>query len=132
MRSILGDMVQWSQTPQPRQVRELLFVVLAGSPGAALGSGAGVAVPAPVTAAAWQPRPLASSPGSDAVPSAQEVMAGDRAARLAARAVGQGRLRPWHATAAGYLAVLKDMVVDHRAEKCWLAALVARQEAEVR
>jgi hypothetical protein len=27
--------VKWSQTPQPRQVRELLFVVLAGSPGAA-------------------------------------------------------------------------------------------------
>jgi hypothetical protein len=25
--------VKWSQTPQPRQVRELLFVVLAGSPG---------------------------------------------------------------------------------------------------
>jgi hypothetical protein len=44
----------------------------------------------------------------------------------------KGSLRPWHATAAGYLAVLKDMVVDHRAEKCWLAALVARQDAEVR
>jgi hypothetical protein len=27
--------VKWSQTPRPRQVRELLFVVLAGSPGAA-------------------------------------------------------------------------------------------------
>jgi hypothetical protein len=25
--------VKWSQTPRPRQVRELLFVVLAGSPG---------------------------------------------------------------------------------------------------
>jgi hypothetical protein len=24
---------EWSQTPRPRQVRELLFVVLAGSPG---------------------------------------------------------------------------------------------------
>jgi hypothetical protein len=24
--------VKWSQTPRPRQVRELLFVVLAGSP----------------------------------------------------------------------------------------------------
>jgi hypothetical protein len=44
----------------------------------------------------------------------------------------KGTLRPWHATAAGYLAVLKDMVVDHRAEKCWMAALVARQDAEVR
>ena len=28
--------MKWSQTPQPRQVRELLFVVLVGSPGAAL------------------------------------------------------------------------------------------------
>lgn len=27
--------MKWSQTPRPRQVRELLFVVLAGSPGAA-------------------------------------------------------------------------------------------------
>jgi hypothetical protein len=27
--------VKWSQTPRPRQVRESLFVVLAGSPGAA-------------------------------------------------------------------------------------------------
>jgi hypothetical protein len=27
--------VKWSQTPRPRQVRELLFVVLAGSPRAA-------------------------------------------------------------------------------------------------
>jgi hypothetical protein len=44
----------------------------------------------------------------------------------------KGTLRPWHATAAGYLAVLKDMVVDHRAEQRWLAALVARQDAEVR
>jgi tetratricopeptide (TPR) repeat protein len=29
------SVVDWSQTPRPRQVRELLFVVLAGSPGAA-------------------------------------------------------------------------------------------------
>jgi hypothetical protein len=28
--------VTWSQTPRPRQVRESLFVVLAGSPGTAL------------------------------------------------------------------------------------------------
>jgi hypothetical protein len=27
--------VKWSRTPRPRQVRELLFVVLADSPGAA-------------------------------------------------------------------------------------------------
>ena len=27
--------MKWSQTPRPRQVRESLFVVLAGSPGAA-------------------------------------------------------------------------------------------------
>jgi hypothetical protein len=27
--------VKWSQAPRPRRVRELLFVVLAGSPGAA-------------------------------------------------------------------------------------------------
>jgi hypothetical protein len=27
--------VKWSQTPRPRHVRELLFVVLAGSPGPA-------------------------------------------------------------------------------------------------
>ena len=31
--------MKWSQTPRPRQVRELLFVVLAGSPGAAALSG---------------------------------------------------------------------------------------------
>jgi hypothetical protein len=31
-----------------------------------------------------------------------------------------------------YLAVLKEIVVDHRAEKLWLAALVARQDEEVR
>jgi hypothetical protein len=94
----------------------------------------------------------------------------------------KGTLRPWHHTAAGYLAVLfedpeeaqraqrglrergvpegdlrlyddeetlriasslqrersilakaiKEIVVDHRAEKRWLAALVARQDEEVR
>jgi hypothetical protein len=52
MRSILGALVQWSQTPQPRQVRELLFVVLAGSPGAAaLG-----------LARAWQYQPRSRQP----------------------------------------------------------------------
>jgi hypothetical protein len=70
--------------------------------------------------------------GSDAVPSAPEVICGDRAARLAARAVGKGTLRLWHDTAAGYLAVLKEIVVNHRAEELWLAALVARQDEEVR
>ena len=40
----------------------------------------------------------------------------------------KGTLRPWHATAAGYLAAL----FDHRAEKRWLAALVARHDEEVR
>src|SRR5215207_9460262 len=94
----------------------------------------------------------------------------------------KGTLRPWHYTAAGYLAVLfadpeeakraqrglqqqgvpegdlrlydgeetlriasrlqqersilaraiKEIVVDHRGEKRWLAALVARQDEEVR
>jgi histidinol-phosphate/aromatic aminotransferase/cobyric acid decarboxylase-like protein len=94
----------------------------------------------------------------------------------------KGTLRPWHSTAAGYLAVLfedpeeaqraqrglwergvpegdlrlydgeetlriasrlqqersilakaiKEIEVDHRAEKRWLAALVARQDKEVR
>jgi hypothetical protein len=34
--TLYGSVVEWSQTPRPRQVRELLFVVLAGSPGAAL------------------------------------------------------------------------------------------------
>ena len=43
----------------------------------------------------------------------------------------KGALRPWHHTA-GYLAVLKEIVVDHRAEKRWLAALVAQQDEEVR
>ena len=33
--TLYRSVVQWSQTPRPRQVRELLFVVLAGSPGAA-------------------------------------------------------------------------------------------------
>jgi hypothetical protein len=33
--TLYGSVVEWSQTPRPRQVRELLFVVLAGSPGAA-------------------------------------------------------------------------------------------------
>jgi predicted ATPase/DNA-binding SARP family transcriptional activator len=32
---LYGAVVEWSQTPRPRQVRESLFVVLAGSPGAA-------------------------------------------------------------------------------------------------
>jgi tetratricopeptide (TPR) repeat protein len=32
---LYGTVVEWSQTPRPRQVRESLFVVLAGSPGAA-------------------------------------------------------------------------------------------------
>jgi hypothetical protein len=31
--TLYGSVVEWSQTPRPRQVRELLFVVLAGSPG---------------------------------------------------------------------------------------------------
>jgi hypothetical protein len=35
--------VKWSQTPRPRQVRESLFVVLAGSPGAAALRGPGAA-----------------------------------------------------------------------------------------
>jgi hypothetical protein len=34
--TLYRGVVEWSQTPRPRQVRELLFVVLAGSPGAAL------------------------------------------------------------------------------------------------
>jgi len=33
--TLYRSVVEWSQTPRPRQVRELLFVVLAGSPGAA-------------------------------------------------------------------------------------------------
>jgi predicted ATPase/DNA-binding SARP family transcriptional activator len=33
--TLYRDVVEWSQTPRPRHVRELLFVVLAGSPGAA-------------------------------------------------------------------------------------------------
>jgi hypothetical protein len=31
--TLYGSVVEWSQTPRPRQVRELLLVVLAGSPG---------------------------------------------------------------------------------------------------
>ena len=42
----------------------------------------------------------------DAVLSAREVISGDRAARLAAEQSAKGALRPWHDTAAGYLAVL--------------------------
>jgi hypothetical protein len=39
--TLYGSVVEWSQTPRPRQVRELLFVVLAGSPGGgAAGPGA--------------------------------------------------------------------------------------------
>jgi hypothetical protein len=34
-KALYGSVVEWSQTPRLRQVRELLFVVLAGSPGAA-------------------------------------------------------------------------------------------------
>jgi hypothetical protein len=33
--TLYRSVVEWSQTPRPRHVRELLFVVLAGSPGAA-------------------------------------------------------------------------------------------------
>jgi predicted ATPase/DNA-binding SARP family transcriptional activator len=33
--TLYRSVVEWSQAPRPRQVRELLFVVLAGSPGAA-------------------------------------------------------------------------------------------------
>ena len=33
--TLYRNVVQWSQMPRPRQARELLFVVLAGSPGAA-------------------------------------------------------------------------------------------------
>src|SRR5512133_1531504 len=51
-------------------------------------AGRAVAAPAPATAAAWQPRPSAWR-GSDALPIAREGISGDRAARLAARAVGQ-------------------------------------------
>jgi hypothetical protein len=33
--TLYRSVVEWSETPRPRQVRESLFVVLAGSPGAA-------------------------------------------------------------------------------------------------
>ena len=34
-QTLYRSVVEWSETPRPRHVRELLFVVLAGSPGAA-------------------------------------------------------------------------------------------------
>jgi hypothetical protein len=41
--------------------------------------------------------------------------------------------RPWPPEQSANLArAIKEIVVDHRAEQRWLAALVARQDEEVR
>ena len=56
--TLYGSVVEWSQTPRPRQVRELLFVVLAGSPGRRrCGAWRGWRQPAGTT-----PRPTTSRP----------------------------------------------------------------------
>ena len=68
-------------------------------------AGLAVAAPAPATAAAWQPRSLACVE-SDALPSAQEVMSGDPAGRLAAGAVGRRDPAPVALHRRRYLAVL--------------------------
>jgi hypothetical protein len=76
-----------------------------------------VAAPAPATAAAWQRRSLAWL-GSDASPSVQEVMSVTEQRDWPPEQSAKGTLRPWHYTAAAYLAVLfEDPEEAQRAQR---------------